>query len=532
MDRNYVPQPIDTSDVELSPIEQALLNRLAANCHDHWAKKRFQEGFVYGHERVGSFNPCLLPFDELSPTDQEVDFTMAGETLKAIKKLGYLNADRISEQDFYDIFIQNESLLPESLYDVERLRRLDKPREVDRYWLQHLISLNDDAKKHLKEIIGSGRNMRILYYKIFKYANRKTPVFLAGETGTGKQAFAKAIHYLSLAGKYSDRFIEINCASEQDPNFLISKIFGHTKGAFTGATSERIGAVKMADRGTLYLDEIGHAPPTLQDLLMKFLDEGFFSRMGSNTVEQAHPRIITATNQNIRELVNRGKFRSDLMYRLNMNVPITIPALRDRQNDIPLLAEAIVKRICDENRMNSEHIIAQFKKNAFFVRLKDFPWEGNVRELNSLLADILYYNDKENIDVSTIENFIEYISINIHGNTNPLPPNTTLPINLKTLLEFLNTLEIYENDISIKGGMLKLEEAYENLVKKMYEAALVKQNNCASAIRYLLGLDKTTRKDFPGDCQRLVKNINCNHLKLFGNLKNKQKHGKHLIEMT
>ena len=230
-------------------------------------------------------------------------------------------------------------------------------------------------------------------------ANTRTNVLIQGESGTGKELVAKAIHYNS---PYRDEpFIVINCSAISD-TLLESELFGHVKGAFTDAVSETRGKFEIAGKGTLFLDEIGDVSPNLQSKLLRVIETRDFMKVGGEKVMKTEARIIAATNQNLRALIESGKFREDLYYRLKV-VEINLPSLRERKEDIPELVGYLVEKINRELRKNVRKVPPDVMKI-----LTDLPWKGNVRELENALtrAVILAKGDvvlKENLPLETEE---------------------------------------------------------------------------------------------------------------------------------
>jgi DNA-binding NtrC family response regulator len=210
-----------------------------------------------------------------------------------------------------------------------------------------------------------------------RVARSDAPVLIAGESGTGKELVAKAVHEYSP--RHHKEMITINCGAIPE-NLLESELFGHEKGSFTGAIARRAGRFEQADGGTLFLDEIGDMPLSIQVKLLRVLQDGSFSRIGSNENLTTDVRIIAATHKNLAEEVAAGRFREDLYYRLNV-VEIRIPALRERIEDIPLLAEFFLQRITRKNGM------ARMRLTAEAVNLlQSHTWPGNVRELENTIA--------------------------------------------------------------------------------------------------------------------------------------------------
>jgi DNA-binding NtrC family response regulator len=261
--------------------------------------------------------------------------------------------------------------------------------------------LVEEKKKEytIDNIIGHSPGMRGVFKLIGSVANTRANILIQGESGTGKELVAKAIHYNS---PYRDEpFIVINCSAIQD-TLLESELFGHVKGAFTDAVSETKGKFEIAGKGTLFLDEVGDVSPNLQSKLLRVIESRDFMKVGGEKVLKTEARIIAATNQNLKSLIDKGKFREDLFYRLKV-VEITLPALRERREDIPELIGYLLEKINRELRRNVRKVPPEVMKI-----LIDLPWRGNVRELENALtrAVILAKGDvvlKENLPVEPDE---------------------------------------------------------------------------------------------------------------------------------
>ncbi len=245
----------------------------------------------------------------------------------------------------------------------------------------------------IDNIIGRSPQMRDVFKLIGSVAMTRTNVLIQGESGTGKELVAKAIHYNSPLR--DEPFIVINCSAIQD-TLLESELFGHVKGAFTDAHCETKGKFEVAGRGTLFLDEIGDVSPNLQSKLLRVIETRDFMKVGGEKVLKTEARIIAATNQGLRGLIESGKFREDLYYRLKV-VEIHLPSLRERKEDIPDLVAYLLEKINRELRKNVRKVPAEVMK-----LLSEMPWKGNVRELENALtrAVILAKGDivlKENL---------------------------------------------------------------------------------------------------------------------------------------
>ncbi len=228
----------------------------------------------------------------------------------------------------------------------------------------------------LKQLIGKSKAISYVSQLISEVAPTDVTVLITGESGTGKELVANVIHYNSLR---RDRvLVKVNCAALSE-NLLESELFGHVKGAFTGAIQERKGRFEVADGGSIFLDEIGDISPNLQVKLLRVLQEGEFEKVGDSKTQKVNVRVIAATNRNLEDLVRSGKFREDLYYRLRV-FPIHIPPLRERKEDIPLLISHFINKF--NNEMGKD--ITSISKDAMDI-LMDYDYPGNVRELSNII---------------------------------------------------------------------------------------------------------------------------------------------------
>lgn len=262
---------------------------------------------------------------------------------------------------------------------------------VDTFQLKKVVETYEAEvdRSDFSGIIGRSLVMQGVFKSIEAAAPSKASVFVTGETGTGKELVARAVHDLSPRRKA--QFVAINCGAI--PKDLIeSEIFGHVRGAFTGATADRIGAAELAEGGTLFLDELGEMPIELQPKLLRFLQLGEYSRVGETTVRKANIRIVAATNRDPLEAVRSGKLREDLYYRLHV-IPITLPALRERGADILLLSEHFLEAFAREEGKT----FSGFTRSAEEWLISN-SWPGNVRELENLVRQIVVLNEGGEID--------------------------------------------------------------------------------------------------------------------------------------
>jgi transcriptional regulator with GAF, ATPase, and Fis domain len=256
-----------------------------------------------------------------------------------------------------------------ALYEIKILK---EQLEAERAYLQEEIKLEYNHES----IIGQSNAINYVFYKVEQIAGTDTNVLILGESGTGKELVARAIHGLSLR---KDRaLVKLNCAALPS-NLIESELFGHEKGAFTGAHSRRLGRFEIANGTILFLDEIGELPLELQPKLLQVIQNGEFERLGSSDTIKVDVRIIAATNRNLEEEVRKGRFREDLWYRLNI-FPITMPPLRDRLDDIPLLVNYYVDKISKRLGKSIEMVPVSVMDS-----LQKYHWPGNIRELENVL---------------------------------------------------------------------------------------------------------------------------------------------------
>ncbi len=234
----------------------------------------------------------------------------------------------------------------------------------------------DRNPRRFEQIIGNSPVLESVLEQVEQVAPTDSTVLIQGETGTGKELIARAIHILSA--RCGRPFIKLNCAAIPF-DLLESELFGHEKGAFTGAIAQKIGRFELADKGTLFLDEVGDIPPGLQPKLLRVLQEQEFERLGSTRTHQVDVRLVAATNRNLVDMVKRNEFRSDLYYRLNV-FPITLPPLRERREDIPALVEHFVEIYTHRMDKQIEHIPPETMS-----ALVSYQWPGNIRELQNFI---------------------------------------------------------------------------------------------------------------------------------------------------
>jgi formate hydrogenlyase transcriptional activator len=283
-------------------------------------------------------------------------------------------ADAFSASDV-ELLQQVAAQIAIAVENALAFREIDKLKDklaVEKLYLEEEIR----NELNFEEIIGDSASLKRALSQVELVAPAATTVLILGETGTGKELIARAIHNLSPSRERT--FVKVNCAAIPS-GLLESELFGHERGAFTGALNQKIGRFELADHGTLFLDEVGDIPLELQPKLLRVLQEHEFERLGSNRTQRVDVRVVAATNQDLSKLVAERTFRSDLFYRLNV-FPIHIPALRERREDIPLLVRYFVQKFSRRLNKAVEYIPAEAMD-----ALSNYSWPGNVRELENLI---------------------------------------------------------------------------------------------------------------------------------------------------
>ncbi|MGB0128949.1 MAG: sigma-54 dependent transcriptional regulator [Rhodocyclaceae bacterium] len=261
---------------------------------------------------------------------------------------------------------------------------------------QRCVALTAEVARHRSAddsaIIGQSPAWRQTLALVRKVAPMDTPVLITGESGSGKEVIANALHRWSRRGE--EAYVPLNCGLLQD-TLVESELFGHRRGAFTGAATEKDGLFQVASSGTLFLDEIGELPPACQAKLLRVLDTGEFRPLGATALRKTHARVIAATHRDLDILVAEGRFRHDLLYRLNV-LHITVPPLRERREDIPLLVQHLLRRAAAR--------VAPLPRltDGALARLAEYRWPGNVRELRNVIERLLVLHEGDTIDEAAV----------------------------------------------------------------------------------------------------------------------------------
>jgi DNA-binding NtrC family response regulator len=342
-------------------------------------------------------------------------------------------------------------------FDVDELRLIVSRSLSSRALEQEVKYLREEMDKSFDfgNIIGKSKAMKEIFGMVKQIADSKSTVLVMGESGTGKELISRAIHYNSNRKNFP--FVTINCAAI--PETLIeSELFGHEKGAFTNAIEKKLGRFEIAHQGTLFLDEIGELSLATQSKILRFLEEKEFNRVGGSKTIKVDVRLITATNRDLNQLLKKGGFREDLYYRINV-VPLIIPPLRERKEDIPVLLYHFIKKYNDEGKKKVKGI----SKEALELMM-NYEWPGNVRELENLIERVIALTSNEYIQPDE------------------------LPIALTNISE-INGLK--ETILSGKVSFLKAEEEFE---RRIILDALKKANYVQSHAAEMLGISRRILK--------------------------------------
>ena len=354
-------------------------------------------------------------------------------------------ATRRGAADFIEKPFGAERLLVTIRNQLDRSRLIDENRSLKR------------AAEIRHQMVGESAALRQVWDAIKRAAPTNATVLLLGESGVGKELVARAIHRNSLRSR--ERFVQVNCAAIPE-ELIESELFGHEKGSFTGATEKQIGKFEQADRGTIFLDEVGDMSPKTQAKVLRVLQEGEVERLGSARTIKVDVRVIAATNKNLEEEIEKGKFREDLFFRLSV-IPIVVAPLRDRREDIPPLVRHFADLFAREHNRRPQRFTP-----AALEYLQKARWKGNVRELRNTVERLIIMTPRETIDVDDVRDVVR------------LEPRGPAPDNEKsspgTLREFKESAEraflvgkLRENNWNISKTAEVIGTPRSNLYKKL-----------------------------------------------------------------
>jgi chemotaxis protein methyltransferase CheR len=340
---------------------------------------------------------------------------------------------------------------------MKELADLKARLEEENLYLKEEIGTNQD----FSNIIGQGDAVRYVLQKIHQVAKTSAIVLIEGETGVGKELVARAVHEAS--SRADGPFIRLNCAT-LPPTLVESELFGHEKGAFTGADRQRKGRFELAEGGTLFLDEVGELPLEIQGKLLRVLQESEFERVGDSKTRKSDVRIIAATNRNLEQEVAVGRFRKDLFYRLHV-YPITVPPLRDRREDIPLLVQHFVRRLALRHGKTINEVPGQVMR-----LFSEWDWPGNVRELENVVERSVITTSGTVLKLPT-----EF------GRPSPPSPTRSLPVSRSMVdVERQHVLQVLETanwQVAGPGGAAEVLGLHPNTLRsRMQKLGLTKKS--------------------------------------------------------
>lgn len=348
-------------------------------------------------------------------------------------------------------------------FDTDHLLLLmSRALEAQRVLTENILLKDELASKvGFPSIIGKSHRILEVAEKVRKVAPAKTTVLILGESGTGKELFARAIHNLSQRRDYP--FVPINCAAIPR-ELLESELFGHEKGAFTGAHAKKLGKFELGDKGTIFLDEIAELDLGLQAKMLRVLQEGEIERVGAVKPIAIDVRIIAASNRDIERAAEEKLFREDLLYRLNV-FPIFLPALRERKDDIPLLVDFFIERYCHELKTRGKRI-----DGSALDLLMQYPWKGNVRELENCIERAIILCDGDTI---TADNIVLNRQSLLETSLSSLPMDGSLEDSSREALRIAETQRIRKALRETKGNKSRASEllqvSYKTLLTKIKE---------------------------------------------------------------
>ena len=356
---------------------------------------------------------------------------------------------KLGASDFISKPWNNEQLLKTI---ATNLTLTEKHREVDSGNTREEL----DRRYNFEKIIGNSPQLLKVLSTVGRVSQTDASVLILGESGTGKELIAEAIHVNSL--RQNKPFVKVNLGGIPSSLFE-TEMFGHKKGAFTDAKSDRVGRFEMADNGTIFLDEIGDLPLNNQVKLLRVLQEGSFEKIGAVATQTVNVRLISATNRDLKQMVEKGHFREDLFYRINL-ITVTLPPLRERREDIPLLVQHFIN-----------NLKMLYKRPELFVKkealswLKSLSWTGNIRELKNLVERVVLMARNDTLTIGDFRNQMQTMPRKT-GDA-PLPPVGSMTLEDMEKSMIIKALKFHGNNISKVAGTLGLSRAalYRRLEK-------------------------------------------------------------------
>ena len=430
------------------------------------------EGSLNGYAKVWVKDPAQL-FKALKEEDfflLLLDFSLPGFSTE---KLLHRVVAKYMDTSVILLVNREERQRALELFELGVEDWAEKP--IDRERLQIKVNSLLRKREAIKacDLVGRSEEIRQIAETVLQIAPANVTVLIQGESGTGKELIAKAIHRNSP--RKERPFVTINCGALAE-GVLESELFGHEKGAFTGALSRRFGMFEQSNGGTVFLDEVGELSPSTQVKLLRVLEEREFMRVGGSGTIQVDVRVVAATNRDLKEQVEGGEFRKDLYYRLCV-VKIDVPPLRERRRDIPLLVYEFVNRFTRENKRDFAGLTEKGMK-----KLVDYHWPGNVRELKNLVEAMVVLSAERKIDASDIESYIQ----------GRAPEKGQFPVRLGKSPDSAEHEFIYRAILSLKEDISELKDMLRDssLIRPTMAVPLVREEEKPSAGRNLSEMEK------------------------------------------
>ncbi len=357
--------------------EQSLVDFLSVLCAGEGLTVATAYSVGEARERLAESTPDLVLCDMMMPDGNGLELLREIKSTSLPTSVVLMTAYTSTKSAIEAMKLGAYDYVPKP-FDVDELKAvIERALEKSRLYEENVYLRRELEQRYgFGNIIGRSPRMRAIFGLIERVARTSSTVLIQGESGTGKELIARAIHFSSA--RAAQRFLSVNCGAMPEA-LLESELFGHERGAFTGAVREKKGLFQEADRGTLFLDEIGEMTPTMQVKLLRVLQEKVVRKVGGNAEEPVDVRIIAATNQVLSDKLARGEFRDDLYYRINV-IPIQLPPLRERRDDIPLLVGFFLQKFAEQMAVPAKRISAEAMR-----MLEGYAWPGNVRELENLI---------------------------------------------------------------------------------------------------------------------------------------------------